>query len=402
MDISNDSGVIDAMNTDRHIRVTMIISRFPPCVGGTERQAFLLSRELVRTGLDVTVVTQRYDPDLPQREVMDGVPVHRLGPIGTSPFSVGLFTLNSLRMIAKLKPDIVHAHMIASPAVIALASSAWTGARSIVKAACSGEYGDVATSRRTWLGHHKLRWAVRKMDRIICISQEIRKEMLSAGASPAGLVDIPNAVDTERFRPLAEGREKESLKSRLNLVPGRWILYAARLTRQKRPDVLIEAFRRCATQLADWRLLLLGDGPERPRLQALIAQGGLEDRVVVAGNVSHPEDYYRASDLFVLSSEAEGLPNSLMEAMASGLPCIASRIGGATDLLQEEQSGLLVPAGDAAALALAINRIAGNPLLARKMGDNARRRIEDLCALPTVARRYKDLYVELLKPGDIR
>jgi glycosyltransferase involved in cell wall biosynthesis len=114
------------------------------------------------------------------------------------------------------------------------------------------------------------------------------------------------------------------------------------------------------------------------------------------GPVSDPAAYLRAADVFVLPSVAEGMSNSLLEAMATGLPCIASKIGGNVDLLEDGPSGLLVPLNDPQGWAEAILRLLDDPEFARSLGQEALRRVESEFALPIVVDRYETLYRSLL------
>src|SRR4051812_36654041 len=125
------------------MNISMLISRFPPCIGGTERQAFLLSRELVRQGHSVDVLTPRYQAELPKEEVLEGVRVHRLSGHGNSRWASLHFVMSAYRFLRRqaTPPDILHAHMIAAPAVLACVAGKTLSRRSIVKVACSGPYG---------------------------------------------------------------------------------------------------------------------------------------------------------------------------------------------------------------------------------------------------------------------
>jgi glycosyltransferase involved in cell wall biosynthesis len=143
-------------------------------------------------------------------------------------------------------------------------------------------------------------------------------------------------------------------------------------------------------------LVLVGDGEERDRLASKAAELGVADRVHFAGRVADPAEYLRAADAFVLPSVAEGMSNSLLEAMATGLPCLASDIGGNTDLLGQRGAGLLLPGDNTQAWADAILRVVADRDFGLGMGAAARRRVEADFALEVVVDRYQALYRRLL------
>jgi glycosyltransferase involved in cell wall biosynthesis len=382
------------------MRITMLISQFPPAVGGTERQAWLLSRELAKQGEQVEVLTQRYRSDLPVREECDGVTIRRLGISGTSLFASFVFFVHGLWVLAvqRPKPDILHAHMIAAPAVLSILASKLLHRPSVVKAACSGPYGDVATSRHTWYGKIKLSQVVRRADRIVCLTSDVEKEIADAGAPAQERVRIPNGVDSQRFQPVASPDEKRRIRSTLGIPDGRWILFVGRLAPQKRPGILLDAFMRCQNALSDAQLLFLGDGPDKERLEVQVASAGLASRIVIRSNQTNMYAYYQASDLFVLPSAAEGLSNSLLEAMASGLPCIATD-HGAAGLIEDGVNGRVIPLDRPELLSAAMRELLQDPAALNAYGKAARQKMESSYRMETIASRYLGLYRELARTG---
>jgi glycosyltransferase involved in cell wall biosynthesis len=163
---------------------------------------------------------------------------------------------------------------------------------------------------------------------------------------------------------------------------------------------LIDAVARVARSNPDVRLLLAGDGPLRYSLEARAAVQGVGDRVTLLGHRSDVETVLNALDVFALSSTSEGLSNTILEAMASGLPVVATRVGGADELVDDGVSGLLVPPSDPIALAAALGELTGNRDKRLGMGAAARRRAESEFALSRMIGRYEDMYWRLAKSGD--
>jgi glycosyltransferase involved in cell wall biosynthesis len=198
---------------------------------------------------------------------------------------------------------------------------------------------------------------------------------------------MASGVDAEAFRPGPSAVEAD-------LPPRPCVVFTGRLHPQKNLDLLLDVWPEVASRTGA-ALVLVGDGPERDRLAARADELGIADRVHFTGSVPTPAEHLRAADVFALPSVAEGMSNSLLEAMATGLPCLASDIGGNTDLLGVGEAGLLLP-DDRPAWTEALVRVLTDRGLAERLGASARRRIDEEYALPRVVDRYVVLYRRLL------
>jgi glycosyltransferase involved in cell wall biosynthesis len=154
------------------------------------------------------------------------------------------------------------------------------------------------------------------------------------------------------------------------------VLQVGRLAPVKGTNVMLQAWQMARRHRADARLGLVGDGPERASLEALAHNLGIADSVVFWGNTRDTPAFYSEADLFVLSSLEEGMPNALLEAMASGLACIASDLPGTRGIIDHGRSGLLVPPGDPAALCSAMLQLLGNPDQRNNLGLAARKQVQ--------------------------
>jgi mannosyltransferase len=202
---------------------------------------------------------------------------------------------------------------------------------------------------------------LRDADAFVAMSRLIRDEMVLAGVPRERAHLVPHGVDVEAFRPAAP-EEKAALRRSLGLPPGRLAVYTGRLLSGKGLETLLEAFASVAAARPDVHLVLVGSGAGQSlsvedELRRRAEAPPLAGRVVFAGRVDLVRDWVAASDLFVFPSVFEGLGISLVEALACGLPAVGSRTGGIVDVIEHERSGLLVPPGDAAALAAALVRL---------------------------------------------
>lgn len=213
----------------------------------------------------------------------------------------------------------------------------------------------------------------RGYDGYLASSSLCAEYMVSNGAARERVVLLPQAIDNEFFRTRAASAHdgRETLKRELGLADRNVILYVGQFTERKGVLPLLDAFRTLAAKDARAGLLLVGNGPLQDELIARRDAFGLADRVVISEFVQKPElpRYYAAADLFVLPSYYDTYGVVVNEAMACGLPVVTTdRVGAAHDLVQEGANGMIVPVGDAAALAAALERILTDEPLRKGMG----------------------------------
>jgi glycosyltransferase involved in cell wall biosynthesis len=372
------------------LRICLLLAYFHPFASGAERQALAQGAELVRRGHSVRVVTQAVrGSGLPQDETIRGVVVHRwIDPIRFGPLFGLSFVAGAVRALRRLRPeyDLIHTHQGLWESISTGVARSVIDVPTLVQPASSGYYGEAEELART-RGFPVLRRLSLRNTAFASISEDIERQWLALGVPESRMHRMASGVETDRFYP-----GPSAVESRLPPRPR--VLFTGRLHPQKNLDVMLAAWVEVARR-SDAHLILLGDGPDRARLIALAQALGIADRVHVPGAVDDPSEYLRAADLFVLPSVAEGMSNSLLEAMATGLPCIASAIGGNTDLLEAGPSGLLVPPDDPQGWAGAILRVLEDPDLSRSLGRSALTLINERYAMPVVVDRYVRLYRSL-------
>jgi glycosyltransferase involved in cell wall biosynthesis len=231
-------------------------------------------------------------------------------------------------------------------------------------------HGWVHHTRRTGLYYALDRWAMRRYERVICVSQDLADECRRFGVPPDRVVQIDNAIDVEEF---ARRQSIAEAKRRLGWPAERLLIGAVgRLAEEKGFDVLIRAVARLAADGRDVGVAIAGDGPELDRLSQLVSELGVADRVRLLGFVADPPAFYEAMDVYALSSRREGLPNVLLEAMALEVPIVATRVAGVPKLVDDGVSGHLIPAEDLGALVATLGQLCDDAALRRRLGQAGR------------------------------
>ncbi|MCX7893484.1 MAG: TIGR03088 family PEP-CTERM/XrtA system glycosyltransferase [Burkholderiales bacterium] len=305
------------------------------------------------------------------------------------------------RLFRTLAPAIVHTRNLAA---LEASVPAWLAR---VPVRVHGEHGwdvhDPAGKRRRY---QLVRRAYRPfVSKYIALSRDIESYLEHKVGVPADAVrQIYNGVDADRFHPAAGARERiagcpfadpahwlvgtvgrfESVKDQLNLA--RAFVAAHRLDPQARRRM---------------RLVLVGDGSLRPEIEAILAAGGVRDSAWFAGERGDVPAIMRGLDCFVLPSLSEGVSNTILEAMASGLPVVATRVGGNGELIEHDMTGALVPAGNSDALAGAILEYFRSPATARRHGKAARRVVERRFSLDRMVADYGATYEAALRAAGV-
>ncbi|MGB5934215.1 MAG: glycosyltransferase family 4 protein, partial [Anaerolineae bacterium] len=326
--------------------VRMINIDFYPVLGGAQMHTLRLCRFLRAHGVDVEVIT-RHHPGLPYYEDVDGIPVYRTPIWHRSKITASLsFTFHALRRLAagRGRYQIIHSHEMLSPMTLGLIGRELLGAQLVINPHRGGYLGDMykLKQRRPLTGGMRLSWARRRGDAFIAVSQEIASELQAGGIPEEKIKRIPYALETDHFRPL-NGKERTALRRQLGLTEDLWTCFTGRLVEEKGIDLLLHAWAEVVQREPAARLLIVGDGDKRSCLEELADRLDLNRHVHFTGGVTDTVHYLQACDMYVQPSFTEGLPIAVLEAMACGLPVLATAVGGVTDLMRDGQNGLVSP-----------------------------------------------------------
>ncbi len=393
------------------LRICIIAFMFAPFVGGAEVRAEKLARQLMAQGHKVTIVTLRHEKHWLRTETLDGLPIVRvgglysrqgilrIGRLGHLPIDLLMFlTLWRLRH----RFDVLHSLQLSPLAAVATLVGKWAKKPVVISIPSTGPgkkqqtedatlmadtltqtdflkvafkdivVGDIAYLSKSAFGGNAIVKFLRTSEAFYqVLSSRSYPYMIANGFQRAKLVLIPNGVDATKFQPAPELRPDPA-------QPERAILCVSRLQYPKGIDVLLHAWGRMMHAPAEWRshlqpkLLIAGEGPLQAQLERIARELSIQDSVEFLGLQRNVIPLLQRVWGFVLPSRWEGMPNALLEAMAVGLPCVATRVSGSEDIVNNGVNGLLVEPEQAEELAQALRRIIEDTDFAQQLSREAR------------------------------
>jgi glycosyltransferase involved in cell wall biosynthesis len=380
-------------------RLALVTRRYPPLIGGAEKVLSYLAKALAEAGADVTVLTAAAQgaEALPREE---SVPLTRprnggrlqVVRLASSPLRfVGtwLYMRNLARWFAANPVDLAYVSMLKHDAYVTVSAGQRRGFPVVLRPEGAGETGDVAWQAKGNFGSRIAR-KCRQADAFVTISKEIGRELAHAGYDPARMFFLPNGV------PVPE----QSWQRRPDWRAAPVAVYVGRLSPEKGLDTLGRAWPLVRQAHPTARLVLVGQGPQQPELEAIAREGHLTigpgQAIEFAGIASDVNAVLRAADLFVLPSNEEGMSIALLEAMVIGIPLVATAIPGNRRLISDFKQGRLCPPNDPPALAQTIIDQWNNFDRAFHMTRAARGRVEREFSIDAVARKHLELFENLL------
>jgi glycosyltransferase involved in cell wall biosynthesis len=293
------------------------------------------------------------------------------------------------RIVRERRIDVVHAHEYKTDLL------AWLLARRTGVAALATAHGWTGQSPRERRVYYPAdKWVLTRFPRVVAVSTEIKQELLRHRARAERVTVILNSIDPDAFH--RDEARRSVMRETLQIGGGTFLIGAVgRVERQKRFDLLLEAVAPIVRARPDVRLMVVGDGSLLGDVKRDADRLGIAGRCVWLGHRGDIADLHQAFDLFVQSSEYEGTPNAVLEAMAMETPIVATDVGGTGELAFDDVHGLLVPGRDVPALRAAIERALADPAAARQRAVAARRRVETDLSFDTRTRRLEQIYREM-------
>jgi glycosyltransferase involved in cell wall biosynthesis len=364
--------------------VMMVLPKYPPpVVGGLERQCHELARTLASSGLRVSVISGRTLPDQPASCCEDGVRVLRV-PYPQSSwlrFPTSGFAL--FRQLIRHRKDyeVVHVHTMS-----------WFGAMATILCRLMGKpvIAKLPTGLEWAFRPRSIRFAVfRSCDAIALLSPDTIEQFRALGYPDSRIFKITNGVSLDVFRPRADRSERSPTD------PLR-VIFVGRLDPAKGLlDILAiwpNVVENCGRPV---ELVICGEGPLEPELRRAIDDQGVQDSVTLRGHVENVQNELASADVFVLPSSIEGNSNAILEAMAAGLPIVATAVGGTPLLVGPDGAEYLMDVHDQARLEELLVGLLGDSDARRRLGDAMERRVREHMTIGSVAQRYRAAYARL-------
>jgi glycosyltransferase involved in cell wall biosynthesis len=393
---------------DEPIRVLRVIARLN--VGGPALHVSYLTSELDRIGYETTLVAGRVGGHEGSMEYI--VRERGIEPVylpalqrEVAPVADARAVHTLLRMIRELKPDVLHTHT-AKAGAVGRAAARLAGVdrpRAVVHTfhghVLRGYFGPAMT--RAFNGIE--RSLARSTDALIAVSPEVRDDLVALGIGPSERIKVIRlGLDLDartRAAPGAGAAERQAL----GLPPDRFLVgWLGRMTEIKRVDVLLDAFARLRAGGTEADLVLVGDGPLRPVVEAQAASLGIADHTHVIGFREDVAPIYAALDAIALTSANEGTPVAVIEALAAGVPAVSTDVGGVSDVVPQGEAGFLVPAGDAEAVADRLAQLAADPELRARFGAAGSAWVRERYSVPRLVHDIDELYRSLLVSPRVR
>ena len=392
-------------------RVCLLTETYYPLTGGGESQTRTLAANLLARKFRVIIITRRCSESLKEIESVDGVPVYRIPPVGAGRFTRWFMLFWSLLALARMRRqyDLVFVSGFKALGLSAVLAAKLFRKTCILKADSNGEMSgeffaaglkkmgltpSFVLVRVLLAGRNRI---LRAADYFVAITRGIAEELKASGVSPRSIVSIANTVDTLKFRPVS-AFERSRLRQKL-VIPNKRVIitYTGRLVSYKGLPLLLRVAETMQSTFPEVGFVLVGSGGVdmhncEAELKLFVKAKGLEESVCFAGETGNVHEYLQVSDIFVLPSEEDAFPLALVEAMACGLPIVATRVGGIKEIISDRQNGLLVEARDFQQLYQAISGLVRDPALSASLGTAAVQTVQERYSAGIIIQKYCELF----------
>lgn len=394
---SEPETLVEALPSARRpLRVLHVITRM--IVGGAQENTMLSCALIDRTRFSSTILCGSetgVEGELHSESRARGIPVELEPSLvrRLSPWHDLVAMLKLWRRMKQERYDIVHTHS-SKAGILGRIAARLAGVPVIVHTTHGWGFNSHQPPHIFWLYVWLERLCVRFSRIVIVVGGPNREEGLALGIGrPEQYRLIRSGIEIDAYRDVT--LTKAQARARLGIPEEAFVIGSVgRLGEQKAPLDLLTAFIPVAARHPHAHLVFVGDGPHRGSLESAIAEAGLEPRVHLAGLRRDVPELLRAFDVFALASRWEGLPRVFPQAMAAGLPIVATRVDGAPDAITPGENGWLVPVGDMAAMSRHLDALASDPATARRMGETGRARVGEFSArrmVDSLAALYSEL-----------
>lgn len=392
------------------LNICLISYEFPPMTGGEGMYTYGLAKAISDLGHNVDVITTDIEGRM-KSSIKNDFEIIRITPIKKTGLKCFSFNLKAMKKIEEIynhqNIDVLHftydyykitvsKEKISIP-MIATIHHPWTEERRIFKSKTSHlGYFNYLIQKKIYYMENMEKRICKKVDKIIAVSNYTAQSIIKEYHISSKKVEIiPNAVDTKKFNLKIDDYE---MRKKWNILSEPVLLSVGRLDYHKGIEYLVKSFSKIVNDIPDAKLLIVGEGPLKNHILSLVHKLNLRKSVTLVGRVDEEDipKVYAASNLVVLPSLMEGFGIVLLEAMASGKPCVATRVGGVEDAVINGETGLLVPSADSYALYHAIYTLLTDGKLSKEFGTAGRKRVEEYFTWDKIARRTVDVYKEMI------
>jgi glycosyltransferase involved in cell wall biosynthesis len=376
------------------MKILMISPQFRPLVGGYERAAERLSIALAQKGHQVTIIAERQKKEWPKSEKLQNVSILRWWCV----YKPGWHIITSILGLAFLlltkgrKFDVWHIHQYG---ILAALVAAFGKAlhRPVVLKLTSSSYMGIETA----IANNRISKVIKRLhlqcNAVVALTRETAKEAKLFGFPQERIHVLGNGVDLHDFRPRSIINQKKKLGLDKRLC---FMISVGRLSEEKNIEMLLDAWAMSIPKInLEWMLLIVGFGPLDKYLENYANQLGIINRVMFVGKQTNVNEWLGAADVFIQSSNREGLSNTMLEAMATGLPVIATQVSGTIELVKETGAGIIVPIGDVKSMADAIINMTSSDKLRKENRSFSRKVIEEKYSISKVTFSHEKLYKSL-------
>jgi len=349
------------------MKIAILVPLFPPrWIAGTEIATYSIAKHLAKREYEVHVITS-LDKGLTKDSMEEGFYAHRIGFPKVRFLGITIFWLKALFVLKKINPDVVHVQNIGM-GIPGFLAKKFLRKPYVV-------WGQGSEVYFPWLFKKPIsKLALKNANAVIALTEDMKEEMQRT--CNRDILVIPNGVDLERFENLSRDMMRCQLRARAD---ERLVIFVGRFRLEKGVRYLIEAMETIKQERQSVKLILVGEGPEEAALKLLVGQLDLADCIDFLGQISNEEvpRYMAAADVFALPSLSEGFPIVILEAMASGLPIVATNITGLPEVVHNGENGFLVESKNSIELAEKVLLLLQDNELRGRIAQNNKQRAKD-------------------------